>query len=83
MEKIEGKGIESARKRENQFHPKDPASGKEILAWDYRAQTLRELVRNTNALIDHSGAQYNALTALTNRVAALEAKPPIPFPGSS
>lgn len=75
-------GIESARRRENEFHPKDPATGAALTAWDTRAHTLQLLVGNTNALLAAKAAYDVRLESLTHRVAALELRPTVPFPAS-
>lgn len=75
-------GIEAARRREKEFHPKDPSTGAAITAWDQRAHTFQLLVGNTNALIDRSGEAYERLDDLSRRLAAVEARPAVPFPAS-
>lgn len=83
MEKIGTQnGIEASRRREDEFHPKDPATGATITAWDQRAHTLQLIVGNTNALIDRSADAYEQIVELEKRVAAVEARPAVPFPAS-
>lgn len=59
-------GVQAAADRELDFHP-TTESGKPISAWSRRAATI-------DALVD-------AVNDLTDRVAALEARPSTPFPG--
>jgi hypothetical protein len=75
-------GIEAARRRENEFHPKDQLTGQTLTAWDKRSHTLQLLVGNTNDLIADKAHQDSQILQLTNRVTALEAVHGDPFPGS-
>lgn len=69
-------GIEITRRRLVELHPEYER------AWDKSAHTQELLVGNTNALIEAHDAQEQTNTDVNARLAAVEARPPVPFPAS-
>lgn len=69
-------GVEITRRREGELHPDYKA------AWDKRAHTLQLLIGNSNETLDRLAGHDVELKALVGRVAALEARPAVPFPAS-
>lgn len=75
-------GIESARRRWDQLHPKDPVTGAKLTVWDTLAHTLQLLRYGHNDAQTRLHGHDDEIADLERRVASLEAKPAAPFPVS-